>query len=474
MYLKISTAIICICFACGISNAQVGIGTTTPDPTALLDLSASDKGLLAPRLTTLARTSITTPAEGLLVYDTDEDAFFYYDTSSASWVEILVDSEKRDNYVLVKSVSDFPAPSGGVITLDENTYYEINGTILLTTPINLNNAYVSGLDASEDVLSSAGTVFSGSTGGSIRNITITGGGTAFNITGGSSLLLQNSTISGMNSVGTISGVGLYFSNVVQFVGNTNGMEYTNIGTLLLSNQGWLGNNGGTFETFSGNFDLIQKVSGFSVVNGSAQAIDVSNNPSVTNGVLFGTAFSGTSTMYINPYTSGSYTGYNFTNNWIVNCPGIPRESDDVATGNFYYNGSLTTGFSQSISNGTAVKIVGNGSTTANSLFRFTAPSTNNLTYKGKKTRNFQINASLSVRVIGAAGDFYAFIIAKNGTVVTESNAVVRINSDSDIQNIALNSIVSLAPDDFIEIYVQRLTGTNTDTLAVFSENLSVK
>jgi len=473
--MKFKITIITLLFLCNVSLAQVGIGTTTPEATSVLDISSDTKGLLAPRMTTAQRTAITTPANSLLVYDTDLKSFYFYDTPSTTWKPIGSNAATtRDNYVLVKSASDFPAPSGGVITLDANTYYEINGTITLTTPINLNDAYVSGLDASEDVLSSAGTVFSGNTGGSIRNITITGGGTAFNITGGASLLLQNSTIAGMNSVGTISGVGLYFTNVVQFVSNMNGITYSNIGTLLLSNQGWLGNNAGTFETFTGSFNLIQKVSGFSTANGSAMAIDVSGNPTVGNGVLFGTAFSGTSTTYINRYTTGSFTGFNFTNNWTVNCPGIPRESDDVATGNFYYNGSLTTGFTQSITNGTAVKIVGTGATTANSLFRFTAPSTNNLTYKGKKTRNFQINASLSIRVVSATGDFYAFIIAKNGTVVTESNAVVRINNDSDIQNLAINSIVSLAPDDFIEIYVQRLTGSGTDTLAVFSENLSIK
>ena len=58
-------------------------------------------------------------------------------------------------------------------------------------------------------------------------------------------------------------------------------------------------------------------------------------------------------------------------------------------------------------------------------------------------------------------------------MVTESNAVVRIDSDSEIQNVAINSIVSLATNDHIEIYVQRLTGGGTDTLAIFSENLSI-
>ena len=86
-----------------------------------------------------------------------------------TWVKILTNSVERDNYVLVKSKADFPAASGNTITLDENTLYEINGTINLgPDSIDLNKAYVAGRDANEDILKSSGTVFEGSTGGSIK------------------------------------------------------------------------------------------------------------------------------------------------------------------------------------------------------------------------------------------------------------------------------------------------------------------
>ncbi|MPT34860.1 MAG: hypothetical protein E2604_07185, partial [Flavobacterium sp.] len=51
--------------------AQVGIGTTMPDASSLLDMTSTSKGLLTPRMTTAQRTAITSPANGLLVYDTD-------------------------------------------------------------------------------------------------------------------------------------------------------------------------------------------------------------------------------------------------------------------------------------------------------------------------------------------------------------------------------------------------------------------
>ncbi len=69
------------------SYAQnIGIGTPIPDASALLELKASDKGLLIPRTSTASRTSIVNPAKGLLVYDTTSSNFWFY--NSNAWVPI--------------------------------------------------------------------------------------------------------------------------------------------------------------------------------------------------------------------------------------------------------------------------------------------------------------------------------------------------------------------------------------------------
>lgn len=63
-------------FSYGQSN--VGIGTATPDASALLHLDATNKGMLVPRMTTAQRNAISaTPVDGLLVYDTDIKCFFF-------------------------------------------------------------------------------------------------------------------------------------------------------------------------------------------------------------------------------------------------------------------------------------------------------------------------------------------------------------------------------------------------------------
>lgn len=64
--------------------AQVGIGTTTPDGSAKLDVSSTTKGFLPPRLTTTERNEINSPAVGLMIYNTTIGAIQFY--TGTSWI----------------------------------------------------------------------------------------------------------------------------------------------------------------------------------------------------------------------------------------------------------------------------------------------------------------------------------------------------------------------------------------------------
>lgn len=75
-------------FSTAYSQNNVGIGTTTPHPSALLHVDGSDKGMLIPRLTTAQRNSIAAPANGLMVYDTDLSCVFFYNSISTAWVSL--------------------------------------------------------------------------------------------------------------------------------------------------------------------------------------------------------------------------------------------------------------------------------------------------------------------------------------------------------------------------------------------------
>ncbi|MFS4482603.1 hypothetical protein ACKGJY_06270 [Hyunsoonleella sp. 2307UL5-6] len=67
-----------------ISNAQVGIGTTNPDGSSILDIEATDKGVLVPRLTTAERNAISNPATSLLIFNITTQQFEFNSGTSLS------------------------------------------------------------------------------------------------------------------------------------------------------------------------------------------------------------------------------------------------------------------------------------------------------------------------------------------------------------------------------------------------------
>lgn len=75
-------------------NAQVGIGTNSPDSSAILDVSSTQRGLLFPRMTTAQRTSITSPAAGLHVFDTNTNSAWFFD--GTYWVNYATQSKYGD------------------------------------------------------------------------------------------------------------------------------------------------------------------------------------------------------------------------------------------------------------------------------------------------------------------------------------------------------------------------------------------
>ena len=70
------------------SFAQVGIGTTTPEASAVLDLTSTTQGLLPPRLTEAQMNAVTSPVEGLMVYCSDCVAKGMYVFTGSAWEQL--------------------------------------------------------------------------------------------------------------------------------------------------------------------------------------------------------------------------------------------------------------------------------------------------------------------------------------------------------------------------------------------------
>jgi hypothetical protein len=71
------------------NTGHVGIGTSTPAASALLDMSSTARGVLLPRMNKTQRRNILSPATGLIVYQNGPDSvgIYYYDGAAWQWIE---------------------------------------------------------------------------------------------------------------------------------------------------------------------------------------------------------------------------------------------------------------------------------------------------------------------------------------------------------------------------------------------------
>jgi trimeric autotransporter adhesin len=124
-----------LCLFLTIARAQtnnVGIGTTTPAASALLDVSSTTKGFLAPRMTQTQRDAIATPvATGLLIYQTDNTPGFYsyngtawtaLSSGGASQLEKITENSKTGHRILGRDPANYGDIGTGAVDLSLSSF----------------------------------------------------------------------------------------------------------------------------------------------------------------------------------------------------------------------------------------------------------------------------------------------------------------------------------------------------------------
>ncbi len=88
--------------------AQVGVGTTSPDVSSMLEVNSTDKGVLIPRINLSQRGNIdlSESPESLFIYQTDNTpGFYYYDGSQ--WIRITTETEDyHQNFSMLSADRD--------------------------------------------------------------------------------------------------------------------------------------------------------------------------------------------------------------------------------------------------------------------------------------------------------------------------------------------------------------------------------
>jgi hypothetical protein len=104
---------------------NVGIGTSSPNTSAILDVSSSSKGILIPRMTASQKNAISSPTIGLLIFQTDAPTDFYYYNGS-SWISLTEPNWTSAGTIQsVGWTATTTAPTIGTTAVNDYSYKQI-------------------------------------------------------------------------------------------------------------------------------------------------------------------------------------------------------------------------------------------------------------------------------------------------------------------------------------------------------------
>lgn len=81
------------------STGKIGIGTTAPNASALLEISSTNKGVLLPRMTIAQRNALPSPVNGLLIFQIDGSRGLWY-YFNGSWNPVAPSTSAYANTAL--------------------------------------------------------------------------------------------------------------------------------------------------------------------------------------------------------------------------------------------------------------------------------------------------------------------------------------------------------------------------------------
>jgi trimeric autotransporter adhesin len=459
-------------------HAQVAINTdaSAPDNSAMLDVKSTTRGMLVPRMTTLQRTSIASPATGLLVFDNTTNSFWFY--NGILWSNLSASG--GSGWLL----------SGNSGTIATTNFIGTTDNIPLSFKVNNNRT---GLLSNDNVLfgrdagittTSAGIIAIGR-GALAKNtdrVAITAIGDSalyYNGTGasgalngnyntavGTKALKNNSTGYDNVSVGDYS----LFKNASGFDNtamgsnalgsNLTGFQNTAAGSAALTfNQ--TGNNNtavgfaasrgglsGSNNTALGFFSLFSNTSGYSNVAIGAMALrnqtNINNTVSVGDSSLFHNSATqntaiGSKALYSN--TTGAGNTANGYKALFFNTTGIYNTANGNQALNFSTTGSNNTaeGNGSLYANSTGSSNTANGS---NSLYSNTSGNSNTANGYGSLFSNLTGNNNTATGESSMFSNTTGYSNAANGYKALYSNTTGFFNTSNGNQSLYLNTIGS--------------------------------
>ena len=424
-------------------NGQIGIGTTTPHTSSMLDISSSDKGLLIPRISltgTNDNTTISSPATSLLVYNTNTSTpgpnqvtpgFYFW--NGTDWVRFntgVISGDNLGNHVASQNIE----LNGHYLSGDgdnEGVYVDNTGKVGIGftgpffSPLNLSGSGVyDATISSKNTTSGIEWRYGAITDGDFSVVKITG--TTFQ-----ALTLEHATGNAMLSGDANRTFGLYRASsgdgkslTIQAGGSQPLVTDAGGGNLILS-SGISTGTGGSFIQFK---TVTGGVSGNSD-NSPTEKMRITSDGNLGIGTSTPAAqLHTTGTVRFTNYSSGSNGAILRTNTSgdlvVTNFSGL---SNDVLRGDGTF-GSVPGG-------GNNWGILGNSGTSPSTNFLGTTDN-QSLMIRTDNTERVRITTKGNIEVLNSARSVYL----GEGAGLTQDNSAVRFNIG--IGNLSMGSITT--------------------------------
>lgn len=108
--------------------SQVAINNdgSAPDPSAMLDVKSTEHGILIPRISTLDRNLIQSPATGLIIYNTNTNNFNFYNGSfwyeiESSFISTTTGNISSEGGVSINALNNSPASNSAMLDINDTT-----------------------------------------------------------------------------------------------------------------------------------------------------------------------------------------------------------------------------------------------------------------------------------------------------------------------------------------------------------------
>jgi len=381
------------------------------------------------------------------------------------WVNDRARGTPRLRTVTVQSASDLPTPSGGIVQLEDNTFYEISGTFTTANSLKYGtNSFVAGRHWAADILYYTGAgaaLIADNKAFHLRFLTIVApNGSGMSLSGSitTEFLAVLSAFVNCATLGTVTGYRVPTFKSVAFDTFGTGLTLTGTSEKILVD-------GCPFRGATSTNPALVFDSGFVTDVADLTGNYFKNFPTggkgieVVSGATFnllaiarGNAFDDVDNPLVG--FSPASTQWDFRANSGVN---------DSRVLGFLYKSGASSATTLTVNTWTKAAMT----TTLSSVSeRIDMPTNNRLRYTGIRDVITSVSGSLSI-TSASNNQTFEVGIYRNGVLDADSVIPVILTGPSVSDRMSIGTLESLSTDDYLELYIRNTTGSNNATIDAF-------